>query len=317
MRPETKKRFSTLGKLAVTLTLLAVTIRFVETDTLVERFRQADPLSLAVSALLLIAGGFAGTASWFCVLRTRLPSLSFRETAACYWIGMFFNSFLPTNVGGDVVKGYRLVRDQGQTAFVVVSLLIDRAVNLCALAAIGVGALLLQLGRRDWLSAFAAVLLAVLTAAPFAANRLRAWIARRPHASAPSKIAVLLDPVLSLAATPRRFIPLLLAAGASQIFKTWQTVFVIRALSLDIPSLCAWSVVPLFGFVSALPISIGGLGVREAVANHLATPLGMDNTHFVAFSLAGHAMVVLVNMLGVIPFLFAKRKKLALSSDDR
>lgn len=311
VNPETRKRWSALGKALVTLTLLVVTIRLVETDTLVDRFRQADPLPLAASALLLIAGGFAGAASWFCVLRSRVSPLAFRDVAASHWIGMFFNSFLPTNFGGDVVKGYRLARAQGQAGFVVVSLLIDRAVNLCALGVIGLVALLLQPGRREWLVALAVALGALLTAASLGANRLRTRIARWPRTPRRAHVAELLDPVLALAAAPRRLFPLLLAAGASQILKTWQTVFVIRALGLDIPALCAWSVVPLFGFVSALPISIGGLGVREAVAHHLAAPLGMDNTHLVAFSLAGHAMVVLVNMLGVIPFLFARRKRAA------
>jgi uncharacterized membrane protein YbhN (UPF0104 family) len=91
--------------------------------------------------------------------------------------------------------------------------------------------------------------------------------------------------------------------------KIWHTTFVILALGLAIPTFCVWFVTPLFGIVSALPVSIGGLGLREMVAQGISGPMQIDNTHLVTLSLDGHLMVVLVNMLGVIPFLFAKRKK--------
>ena len=67
-------------------------------------------------------------------------------------------------------------------------------------------------------------------------------------------------------------------------------------------------VIPLFGIVSALPVSIGGLGLREMVAQGISGPMHLDNTHLVTLSLAGHLMVVLVNMLGVLPFLLRKAR---------
>ncbi|HON48152.1 MAG TPA: lysylphosphatidylglycerol synthase domain-containing protein, partial [Kiritimatiellia bacterium] len=89
--------------------------------------------------------------------------------------------------------------------------------------------------------------------------------------------------------------------------KTWSNLFIIRALGLAIPSLTMWMVIPLFGVVSALPISIGGLGVRELTAQAVSGPLGLDNTHLVALSLAGHALVTAVSMLGAIPLLTRRR----------
>ena len=111
----------------------------------------------------------------------------------------------------------------------------------------------------------------------------------------------------AFAGAPRRLAPLLLAAFASQVLKTWSNLFIIRALGLAIPPLSMWMVIPLFGVVSALPVSIGGLGVRELTAQAVAGPLGLDNTHLVALSLAGHALVVAVDMLGAIPLLTRRR----------
>lgn len=306
MTPKTAKHITGALKLAVTLALLAAALRLIRLDALLESLRDADPGWLAVAAALLFLGGFAGAASWFCILRLRLPALTYREAAACHWSGMFFNSFLPSNVGGDVVKGYIVARDQGQAVFVVASLLLDRAVNLGMLVSIGVFALLLQRGHRLCAAGFLALLALGLAAVIALARRFQQRTHAWPQAGLRGKLARLLAPAAELAATPRLLAPALLAGLASQLLKTWHNVFLIHALGLAIPTFCVWYVIPLFGIVSALPLSVGGLGLREMVAQLLSGPLALDNTHLVTLSLAGHLMTVLVNMLGLVPFLLRK-----------
>ena len=315
MTPELKNRLTLLAKGTVTLILLGVSLRLVRFDLLTDHLRDIRWFPLTVSALLLTLGGFAGAGSWFCILRLRLPSLSFRETAACHWSGMFFNTFLPSNVGGDVVKGYIVARDRGQPGFVVTSLLLDRALNLGLLCCIGLFALLLRLGRTGWAAAFLAALGLLLMGSLVLARRLADRVRHWPRAGLQGRLALLLEPVFDLMAAPRRFAPMLLAALVSQFLKIWHNVFVLQALGLELPDLCVWYVIPLFGLVSALPVSIGGLGLRETVASRIAAQLGSDSTHLVLFSLAGYVMVTLVNMLGVIPFLFARRSGRVGSTD--
>jgi uncharacterized membrane protein YbhN (UPF0104 family) len=307
MSPAARAHLKTALKVAVTLTLSAWAFSRIDFASLRGRLAEANYELLLVSAALLIAGGFAGAGSWFCILRTRLPGLGYRQVAACHWSGMFFNSFLPSNVGGDVVKGYIVVRDQGQTGFVVTSLLLDRVINLGMLLCIGVFTLLLQLGRPLSAAAFL-VLLALLLAGVLASARRLAGAVRRWQASGlKGKLAGLAEPVFELAATPRLLLPTLLAALLSQLLKTWQNLYVIAALGLAIPSFYIWFLIPILGVVSAVPISIGGLGPREMVAQRLAAPVGVSGTDMVLLSLAGHLVVVLVNMLGSVAFLLDKR----------
>ena len=304
-------------KLAVTLVLLAVALCTVHIDTLAASLRGADIGPMLAAALLLVLGGFAGAASWFCILRLRLPGLRFRDAAVCHWIGMFFNSFLPSNVGGDAVKGWLVSRaasgaqPEGRVGFIVVSLLLDRVVNLAML--LGIGCFALSLERLGWPAAigFLGLCALVVMAAMAFSRRTRcadlAQDADEPE-TPPRRWKLLLRSLaadlLALAGEPRRLFPLLLAAFASQLLKTGSNVFVVLALGLKMPLFCVWYVIPLFGVVSALPVSIGGLGVREMVASAVAEPLQIDNTHLVALSLAGHMLTVLVNLLGALPLMF-------------
>lgn len=309
MSPETKKHLALFAKIAVTLILLVGSLSFVQFDTLKDHLWDIHVAPLAFSVLLLVLGGFAGAASWLCILRMRWPTIRYRETAACHWSGMFFNSFLPSNVGGDVVKGFMVARGRGQPGFVVISLLLDRALNLGLLMGIGFFALLIRLNQRVWAAALPISLVLLFLCSPALAKRLGKRLQCWPRTGLRGRLIPLLEPVFDLMATPSRFAWMLIAAGTSQGLKTWQNVFLSQALGLDIPTLCVWYVIPLFGLVSALPVSIGGLGLRETVALHLSGPLGIDNTHLIAFSLAGHAMVVLVNLLGALPFVFSKRPR--------
>ena len=48
------------------------------------------------------------------------------------FVGVFFNNFLPANVGGDVMRGYGLARYTDQGAEAAVSVVVDRVVGLMA-----------------------------------------------------------------------------------------------------------------------------------------------------------------------------------------
>ena len=314
MTEKTKTLLKGFAKLAVTGALLFVSLRTVRFDTVLESLRRAHEGLLFLSALLLVLGGFAGAASWHLVLRTRLPALAYREAAACHWIGMFFNSFLPSNVGGDAVKGYLVARGKGQTGFIVTSLLLDRALNLGLLLCLGGFSLLLHLGRPFLAAGLLALLALSLLGTLAAARRLLGGVRRWPRAGLRGKTAAWLEPVFELAAAPSRLLPLLLAALASQFLKTLSSLYLVFALGLKIPAACVWYVIPLFGVVSALPVSIGGLGVRELAAQWIAGPLRVDGTHLVTLSLAGHLMVVLVNMLGLAPFMSMRCRRASCGS---
>lgn len=314
MTEKTKTLLKGFAKLAVTGALLFVSLRTVRFDTVLESLRRAHEGLLFLSALLLVLGGFAGAASWHLVLRMRLPALAYREAAACHWIGMFFNSFLPSNVGGDAVKGYLVARGKGQTGFIVTSLLLDRALNLGLLLCLGGFSLLLHLGRPFLAAGLLALLALSLLGTLAAARRLLGGVRRWPRAGLRGKTAAWLEPVFELAAAPSRLLPLLLAALASQFLKTLSSLYLVFALGLKIPVACVWYVIPLFGVVSALPVSIGGLGVRELAAQWIAGPLRVDGTHLVTLSLAGHLLVVLVNMLGLVPFMSTRCRRASCGS---
>ena len=48
------------------------------------------------------------------------------------FVGFFFNSVLPANIGGDVMRGYGMARYTDRTAEAAVSVVVDRIIGLLA-----------------------------------------------------------------------------------------------------------------------------------------------------------------------------------------
>jgi len=292
-----------LLKCGVTIGLLLLLFRTIPFELFSTRFGAADYGLFLGSCGLLVVSGFTGATAWWCILRTRFPELEWKGVVASHWSGMFFNSFLLSNVGGDLVRGFIIARSEGHRGFVAMSVVLDRLLGLFFLIMIGGFSCLLYFRQWFWAGGFL-----VLSSGGFLVlfrcmNRLAKGRDRMPRNGWIRKLQDVLAPLYQFVDSPRRLVFMLLMTWVTQVCKVWQNIFVIHAFGLVIPTFYVWFVIPLFGIVSALPISIGGLGVREMVAQGLAGPLQVSQPDLVLLSLAGHLAVVLVNSLGGIAVL--------------
>jgi hypothetical protein len=74
--------------------------------------------------------------------------------------------------------------------------------------------------------------------------------------------------------------------------------------------------VPVLSLTLTLPVSIGGLGVREGMAALLFTQIGVDEALAVAFSLAVYAITRLTGLLGGLIYLLHNIRGLSHRAGD-
>lgn len=300
-----------LLKCGVTIGLLLLLFRTIPFGLFSTRFGAADYGLFLGSCGLLIVSGFTGATAWWYILRTRFPELEWKGVVASHWSGMFFNSFLLSNVGGDLVRGFIIARSEGHRGFVAMSVVLDRLLGLFFLLVIGGLSFLIYF--RQWLWIFGWLVLTfggVLMLLRFM-HRLAKGQDRIPRNGWTRKLQDVVEPLCRFGDSPRHLAFMLIMTWVTQVCKIWQNIFVIYAFGLAIPTFYVWFVIPLFGIVSALPISIGGLGVREMFAQGLAGPLQVSQPDLVMLSLAGHLAVVLVNSLGGIAVLLHPEQRTA------
>ncbi len=314
-----KKSIVTVIQAAITVGILAWLFRDpARNREMWAALTSADPFWLIMALLTFgLVEAFA-IARWQILLRVQDVVISWARLTALVMIGLFFNIFMPGGTGGDVVKIYYLLKETpGKKAAALLAVLMDRVIGLMAL--IGIAGLVIFI-RYDWLTqtADASKLLYTLLAifagsvsfvvVSFTITRL-GWVhklpARLPLRDKLVEISVAYDLYgrawrSSLAAL---FFSVPVHLGSFALFYCVARAFSQVADKVSIGDFLA--ITPIVNTLAALPISIGGAGVREGLFVHLLGDLcGINESMATVISLTGFMVLVLWGIAGGIVYLF-------------
>ena len=264
------RRLSTVLRLAVGILALGLLLWRVDVSEAREALRGAHVPWLGAALLAQLGSKTCWILRWDALLTPSGNRRPFLELLRYVLIGLFFNNFLPTSVGGDVVRGVELSRSGVPRPVAGASVVGDRVVGLLALAlmaAVG-GALgvLWWPGQGPWATAglFAvgvALLIAGISRPEFlgrlASSRMLAAgrIAR--------KVGRLLESVTSLAGRGGTLLRALAYSTGLSAFSALYHWTIGRALDIQVPLAAYFVIIPAVMLFAALPITLNGLGLRE------------------------------------------------------
>jgi len=117
-----------LGGILITVLISAVNI-----DDLLSRFHSINIGYLAIVFLLPHIAMLLSTVKWQLLLRALRIQVALKRLFGLYMVGTFFSNFLPTMVGGDVVRSYTLYRETGDGSGVTAAIFLERFLGLTAL----------------------------------------------------------------------------------------------------------------------------------------------------------------------------------------
>lgn len=216
-----------------------------------------------------------GGTRWWLLLRSQGVPLKWSYVFSLTLIGNFFNFAIPGGVGGDVVKGYYILRGgRGDRLKAASSILVDRILGFYVLFLLAFAALLFSpemRGRSPELFQFTGVLFSALTLGSalflYWPQLFFQWTARWP------KVHAKILPLVSLlkdwsSARRAMFWGLLISVGVQGL----QVLVVMaagKALGAEIAPSTYFLLVPLAAAATALPISPAGVGVGQAAAYFL------------------------------------------------
>jgi glycosyltransferase 2 family protein len=299
-------------KAAVSIGLLALLFSRVDVSRLWGVARQASPAWLAAALVLYFAMVLASAGRWGLLLRAQHVRLPYSFLTQSFLVATFFNNFLPSNIGGDVVRITDTAKAAGSKTLATTVVLIDRGIGLLGLALMAAtGASLMQR------MAVGPVGPAVL----WAGFGVGAMIAT-PALLMPETVTRLLQPLrvfhqdwvdariakLTFALTRFKETPAALAgcfAGAVVVQATLVGFYVAIARSMNIPIGFAELavIVPVSFIVQMVPLSVNGFGVREATFGFYFTRLGLPLESALLVSFVGAALIMLFSLTGGVAYL--------------
>jgi hypothetical protein len=243
------------------------------------------------------------------LLRAQGYDAPLRRLSASYLVATFFNNFLPSNIGGDVIR----VRDSsavtGSTTTSLAIVAIDRILGLGALYLLAVGAWLAGSSELRHLAGATPVLavmgvlflaLAYVFFRPGVARRLMA-ASRLIHLRwAREKFEVVQEAVHVYRREVRAVWGAFAASVALQALVVLFYYDVAQSLRIGLPLTAAFLIVPLCSLVQTVPISFNGWGIRESIFILYFGQLGLTRESALALSLAGAGLIALLSLPGAI-----------------
>jgi uncharacterized membrane protein YbhN (UPF0104 family) len=290
------------------MSIVGVLVAVLPVSDLWQTIRQVPLWLWTLAVMSLILGHVVGAMKWRILIGEEDRRLSISDAFRCYFAGLFANLFLPSMTGGDIVRAGLAIRLNKNKETVILGSLLDRIVDMSTLLGIVLSGSLL-VSRTYLTDAYGIVLLtpllivllvlgcviAVLVPLRYGRPRFLVNSARRFH--------------LSFGELIRRPSRVLLALSASIVIQMWFILIsyvLARRVGISF-SLTAWLIVwPLSKLSAMLPISIGGVGVREVALAGLLRPFGVAAASAVGLGLLWESLIVALGGFGGIFYLLSR-----------
>lgn len=305
-----KRAFLLAGKITVSLGLLAYLLQKNDLSALLQSVRNGDSLLFALAVALYAAMVGLSAWRWRLLLQAQGLPVPLRRLTSSYLVAGFFNNFLPSNIGGDVIRvrdSSRLTGSTTTTSLAVVA--IDRILGFGALYVLAAAAFLLGGAGVRHLAGARVVLLGLTFL--FACL---AWIFFRPGSA--SQLMVLsglgrlpwareqFDTAQAAVHVYReRLLAVLAAFVASLALQSLSVLYylaIARALRIALPVSACFLMVPLCTLLQAVPVSFNGWGLREGLYTVYFHQIGLQGGSALAFSLVGASLIILLSLSGAV-----------------
>jgi uncharacterized membrane protein YbhN (UPF0104 family) len=290
------KRAFRLLQLGVTVAVFAIIMRRVDVHAAWNAITTASPWWIALALATNLLAVCASTALWRALMPAPRPS--FARLWRAYVAGMFYNNLGLGTVVGDAYRYAQISRTGSGAA--AVSVVGERIVSAAALVAFAALGSLYFAGSHPLLplcvstgAAGGVLLIAGTTSvAPRCARHLRI-----PDAAA-RRLRPLHSAARDLVRNPRALASASVYAVCVQICTVAAALFVMRALGVSLSPLEVFAVVPLIALTVLLPVSVQGIGVREAMYVSLFALVGVARDQALAAALLSYATTLALTLTG-------------------
>ncbi len=308
----------------------------IEFREVLEKGQNANYLYAIPQVLVILTILCLAALRWHQLLRIQRINLPLWRAMAITAIGNFFNCFLPGGTGGDLIKVvYAVNAAPDKKTEVVSTMVMDRLIGVTGILIViltmgiihaskvseifkiigasfggskgGGGFSLIHIVLLIGAMGVVCLLLIVALRATF--ERKSPWLARCYRAFDTIKEKTVTALKMYSASGPQFFLTLVYSV-AIHLLLVFIPYFAALAIDEKNASLLAFMlIIPVVNLVTSIPISVGGLGVRELVLIPLLAVFGVGQSEAIFISLVWFIMVPLGNLPGGLVYLFYKQNK--------
>ncbi|HET7869212.1 MAG TPA: lysylphosphatidylglycerol synthase transmembrane domain-containing protein [Actinomycetota bacterium] len=294
--------------------MLVVVLLLVRADThaLALSLRHAKASEVVLAFLVLLAGLVVNAFRWQLFLRPLGLALPPSDLIRLTFVGTFFNAFLPTGFGGDAYKSFRLRDRAAGVASPLATAVLDRLAGLAGLALLALAGCAwgLTAGPPDRVVVAASILgigvlvgsALVLCLAPLRSkgDDLRSAVASRFRVFGQAFATAGREPQAVRWGTVVGVVSALLLIAVNALLAD--------SLGMSLPVAALPAIVLIATLTTALPVSINGLGFREAAYVWCLATYGIGHDRALAFALLVLAVTLASSVVGGVVYVLSGGK---------
>src|SRR5436190_3474027 len=306
-------------KVAVSIALLAILFSKIDATRLWATAKRASIVWLAAALGVYLANVLGSIWRWRLLLDAQEIEIPARTLLGSFLVALFFNNFLPSNIGGDVIRIRDTARPAGSKTLATIVILTDRVIGLMGLVLVAALGATMAAGAAGhgpapiwptWL--WVGFLIGTALSAPVVMSPAGVGRVLQPlTVFHPEWVGGRIEHVTNALARFRER-PSVLAGcfgGAVFVQIAAVTFYVAVACALRI-NIMPWDlavIVPLSFIVQMLPVSVNGFGVREATFSFYFTRVGLPIESAVLLSLVAAGITMLHSLSGAAVYITRKR----------
>lgn len=306
-----KKQALFLGKLLISSGLIFLLYRKIPVSDIKGMLLSVEIWYMLPIFMLLVLNTLLSSLKWQLFLRADGVRIPYAALMWTYMIGSFYNMFLPSNIGGDSYRIYDVARMSKEGVRTAASVFADRVSGFLALVILGLLSSIVVAFRFDELFFFLGpllilVIVGLVLVALFKQTPVRIFlkVTRLDRVAVIQRLTDKLFLSFSCYGADRRLLVQVMAISFAFQCSVICIVYLL-ALSLHatVPFIYFSAFVPLVALLEVLPLSINGIGLRDAGYVFFFGWAGMTDIQTRSLGLLFLAMSVCYSLLGGLVYL--------------
>ncbi|MFO7891306.1 MAG: lysylphosphatidylglycerol synthase transmembrane domain-containing protein [bacterium] len=312
-----KKSLHTLLKLIISFALIVFLIKRIGISSIIEVISSVSLVWIGLALCIFLVSHCIGSYQWWLLLQAEKIKINFFNALKFYFVGLFFNNFLPSSLGGDLFRMFDINKFSSKGTSAVFSVIIDRFMGFFVLSCFAVLAfpviILENLFDQQYITyflIFIGIWVFILflffnkkVAQPFA------WVYEK---LAPEEIHLktieVYRKIHSFGRSRSLFIKLVFISILIQSLRIFMHYMVSRSLDVNVSCKYFFFIIPFIAIISSLPISIGGIGIRESIGMILFSSIAaIQNDVAVSIEFLAFLVAIFSSLPGGIIFIIRRK----------
>jgi uncharacterized protein (TIRG00374 family) len=308
LRPkkQVSKKTSFILRVCISIAILFALIKFIPYKEVVEIYKNSQKIYILWGCLIFLLSFTFVAFRWRFLLASLGIKLSLREVSFAFFSGLFFNLFFPSFIAGDVFRGFSISRRHGNLKKVTSSILMDRFSGLSGLAVIVLFAFFagrhLLPQKQIFYSVLILCLLLVFVGLVIFSKRFFMFVTAvfRRNKFLKKRLINLHEQLYFFRNNPVVFFKAVAFSIPVQMLGAFSFFIVSKAFGVQVSAIYFFVLVPIIMVIAFIPITIAGIGTREAAAVYFFSLVGIEKSVGLSMSLLNLVFLVTSGILGGI-----------------